>query len=43
MENEIINVKENVKMELTMKTLAQIQIATKLDEYDYEKNTLAYF
>ena len=30
-------------MELTMKTLAQIQIATKLDEYDYEKNTLAYF
>ena len=30
-------------MELTMKTLAQIQIAIKLDDYNYEKNTQGYF
>ena len=42
MENEI-TAKEIENMKLTMKELAQIQIATKLDEYDYEKNNLAYF
>jgi len=30
-------------MELTLKTLSQLQIALKLDEYDYEKNTQGYF
>ena len=30
-------------MNLTMKELAQIQIAMKIDELDYEKNSLAYF
>lgn len=30
-------------MKLTMKELAQIQIAMKIDELDYEKNSLAYF
>ena len=30
-------------MELTFKILLEIQIATKLDEYFYEKNTQKYF
>lgn len=42
MENEII-AKEIENMNLTMKELAQIQIAMKIDELDYEKNSLAYF
>ena len=42
MENEI-TAKEIENMKLTMKELAQIQIAMKIDELDYEKNSLAYF
>ena len=42
MENEI-TAKEIDNMKLTMKELAQIQIAMKIDELDYEKNSLAYF
>lgn len=30
-------------MQLTLKTLLQLQIALKLDEYEYEKNTQGYF
>ena len=42
MENEI-TAKEIENMKLTMKELAQIQIAMKIDELDYEKNSLSYF